>query len=80
MGVDDFMDKKEMYRNEEGYNMCQALQEMMEDSRQEGIAEGIRKAVDLLLEMGLSEETVKAKIVQKYSIPEEKLEAILTGR
>lgn len=36
MGI-DFMGKKEKYREEGGYNMCQAIQEMMEESRMEGL-------------------------------------------
>ena len=41
MGIKKFREKEENYRTEEGkYNMCQAIQEMMEDSRLEGISEG----------------------------------------
>ena len=36
MGVNIFMKQKKKYKNEEGYNMCQAIREMMEDSRTEG--------------------------------------------
>ena len=40
MGVKIFMEHKEKYKNEEGYNVCQAIREMMEDSRAEGWASG----------------------------------------
>ena len=36
MGI-DFMGKKEKYREEGGYNMCQAIQEMVEEGRMEGL-------------------------------------------
>ncbi len=36
MGI-DFMEKKEKYREGEGYNMCQAIQEMVEEGRMEGL-------------------------------------------
>lgn len=35
--------KKEEYRTKEGFDMCLALQEMMADSRIEGISEGKRE-------------------------------------
>lgn len=40
MGVKVFMEKKEKYKEGEGYNMCLAIREMMEDSRMEGWEEG----------------------------------------
>ena len=41
MGIKRFAENKKKYKTEKGeYNMCQAIREMMEDSRMEGIAEG----------------------------------------
>lgn len=40
MGVKNFMENRERYREEDKYNMCQALKELMDDSRKEGKAEG----------------------------------------
>ena len=40
MGIKNFGENEERFKTEEGYDMCQAIREMMEDSRQEGIAEG----------------------------------------
>ncbi len=40
IGMKDFEAKKEKYREEEGYNMCTALREMVEDGRAEGREEG----------------------------------------
>lgn len=36
MGVKGFMENWKKYKEGEGYNMCQAIREMMEDSRVEG--------------------------------------------
>ena len=36
MGVKAFMENRERYKEGAGYNMCQAIREMMEDSRLEG--------------------------------------------
>lgn len=40
MGVKGFMENRKKYKEGEGYNMCQAIKEMMEDSRIEGRIEG----------------------------------------
>ena len=43
MGVEVFVKQKEKYREGDGYNMCQAIREMMEDSRMEGEKAGWEK-------------------------------------
>lgn len=41
MGIKKLMENREKYKTEEGeYNVCHAINEMMEDSRLEGIVEG----------------------------------------
>lgn len=75
MGVEGFMEKEEQYRNGEGYNMCQALQEMMEDSRQEGITEGIKEGICALIQENLDEDISHERILEKlqkyFSLSEE---------
>ena len=79
MGADKFMEKRERYRKEEKYNMCQALQEMMEDSRQEGREEGrkeiIRALVETCKDFGISQEESVSRVAQKLSIPNQKAES-----
>ena len=53
------MDESAKYRKGDGYNMCEALQEMMEDSRLEGKAEAI---LELLEELGEVSENTRDKI------------------
>ena len=67
MGVGDFMDKRDKYRKEGMYNMCQALQEMMEDSRLDGRAEGKAEFIlELLEDLGdVSEDLRKEILVQR---------------
>ena len=41
LGIGKYEEEKEKYRTEEGeYDLCKAIEDMMEDSRQEGIVEG----------------------------------------
>ena len=63
MGVDKFMNESAKYRKGDRYNMCEALQEMMEDSRLEGKAEGKAEAIlELLEELGEVSENTRDKI------------------
>lgn len=80
MGI-RFMDKKEKYEEGKGYNMCQAIQEMVEEGRyegkqegkqegrllgrQEGKEEGIRILVGVSRDYGMKEEEI-ADNLQKY--------------
>lgn len=51
MGIREFREKEEKYKTEEGkYNMCHALQEMMEDSRLEGEAKGSASQIIEIIE------------------------------
>lgn len=53
MGVENFMKNQEQYKEEDKYNMCQALRELMEDSRNEGRTEGRTEVIlDFLGESG----------------------------
>lgn len=45
MGVHAFMKKKEKYSHEGGYDMCQAIREMCEDERKDGISQGINQGI-----------------------------------
>lgn len=46
MGIKKLMENREKYKTEEGeYNVCHAINEMMEDSRLEGIAEGEARGI-----------------------------------
>ena len=82
MGAEKFMEERERYRKEEKYNMCQALQEMMEDSRQEGREEGrkegrkegIRALGETCKDFGISKEESVSRVAQKFSIPDYKAE------
>ena len=67
MGVDKFMDESAKYRKGDRYKMCEALQEMMEDSRLEGKAEGKMEGkaediLELLEELGEVSENTRDEI------------------
>lgn len=47
--------------------MCQALEELYQD----GVKEGIKGAIELCQEFGMSKETALEKIKEKYSLKEE---------
>lgn len=83
MGVKIFMKHKEKYKNEEGYNVCQAIREMMEDSRTEGWEAGREQGEKAGWEAGIrifiqasrddkTEDTAIADKLQKYyNLPQE---------
>ena len=77
MGIKIFMEHKEKYKNEEGYNMCQAIREMIEDSRTEGEKAGWEQGEKSGRETGIlifiqanrddgTEDTAIAGKLQKY--------------
>ncbi|HBA47271.1 MAG TPA: hypothetical protein DCZ91_05635 [Lachnospiraceae bacterium] len=73
MGVKGFMENRKKYKEGEGYNMCQAIREMMEDSRVEGEKtgreeeqkEGIRIFIQSHRDDGTDEKAIADKL-QKY--------------
>lgn len=67
--------EKYMNGNEEEYDMCQALQEMLMDERIEGkkagIKEGIKAFIESGRELGIREEIVEAKLKEKFLLADE---------
>lgn len=57
--------------NKGGSNMCQAILEMIEDGRQEGIQEGIKVLVESCQEFGICKEETTLKVKEKYKLTEE---------
>ncbi len=57
--------------SEEG-NMCQAIRELMEDARNEGIERGIRAFVELAEQLGLKNEDITEEICKKFDLTKEK--------
>ena len=88
-----FMDRKEKYREEEGYNMCQAIQEMVEEGRKEGRlegrkegrlegrreeqAEGIRILIQMSRDDGVEENEIMCKLKKYYLLSEEDAREVL---
>ena len=76
MGVNIFMKQKKKYKNEEGYNMCQAIREMMEDSRTEGweagekngLEAGIRIFVQSNRDDGLGDAAIADKLGKYFGL------------
>lgn len=63
--------KQENTSNKGGSNMCQAILEMIEDGRQEGIQEGIKVLVESCQEFGIAKEDAMLKVKEKYKLTEE---------
>lgn len=74
MRVERFMENKDNYQKEGTYNMCQALQEMMEDSRSEGIEQGIHALIDTCFELCLTREFTKNETAEKFKIGQDQAE------
>lgn len=74
------MEKRERYLYRSGeevkYDMCQALQELFEDGRlqgiERGIEQGIRVCVALCREFGIDKEGAVRQISQKFVLDMEK--------
>jgi len=54
--------------------MCQAILEMIEDGRQEGIREGIQVLVESCQEFGISKVDATHKVKEKFRLTEEQAE------
>ena len=57
----------------EGGNMCQAIRELMEDARNDGIEQGIQSLIEAMQELGVEKEHIIQKIREKYKLTEEKV-------
>ncbi len=95
MGVKRFMEHQEKYKEGEGYNMCQAIKEMMEDSRMEGEksgwekgeksgrkkeqAEGIRIFIQSNRDDGTEEDAIAGKLQKYYEMTETDAWKMLNG-
>ncbi len=80
MGIKGFTEKQERYKEEEGYNMCQAIQEMIEEGRIEGRMEGQSKEQEngilILMQLlskdyGIKEKEIADKLQKYYALSEE---------
>ena len=69
---DELLKYKQEYENDKGgSNMCQAILEMIEDGRQEGIQEGIRALVESCQEFGIEKDAAQLKVKEKFKLTEE---------
>ena len=88
MGIRKFMEQEEKYKNGEGYNMCQAIMEMMEDSRKEGRkegrrkeqAEGIRIFIQSNRDDGITDEAIAEKLQKYYFLSKDRARKALEKR
>ena len=82
MGIKGFTEKQEQYKEEEGYNMCQAIQEMMEESRMEGQIKEQEKGIHILMQLlstdyGVEKKEIADKLKKYYALSEEEAWGIL---
>jgi hypothetical protein len=74
----ELLQLKENFSDGGEINMCQAIRELVEDSKQEGIAEGynsgkefgIRASIQLLHEVGMPETNIVDAIARKFEVSE----------
>ena len=79
IGAKKFMDNKEKYEHEGGYNMCLALKEMMEDSELAGIEKGISQGISLsaaIFRAVKAGQTDNVAIAAKYDCTMDEVEKI----
>ncbi len=58
-------------REEEEYDMCQALREWIEEEREEEREEGVKAFVEVCKELGESKDLTASKLIQKYGLTKE---------
>lgn len=83
MGVKIFMQQEEKFRNGEGYNMCQAIREMMEDSRMEGEKNGWEVGIRIFIQSnrddGVEEGVIAEKLMRYYDLSQEEVQKALSA-
>lgn len=66
---------KVMEEGEERYDMCKAFEDMRQEGYDEGIEKGIEKGIRILIEayqeLGISQDIIREKCVEKYGITRE---------
>lgn len=63
----------------EGVNVCKAIEDMKADARNEGINEGISKAVIMLKKLKLTKEAATRQIMENYSLPDKEAAALVNS-
>ena len=84
MGIKDFTEKQEQYKEEEGYNMCQAIQEMIEEGRMEGQIKEQERGIHILTQLlsrdyGVEKKEIVDKLKKYYALSEEDAWEFLHG-
>lgn len=84
MGIKDFTEKQEQYKEEEGYNMCQAIQEMIEEGRMEGQIKEQERGIHILTQLlsrdsGVEKKEIVDKLKKYYALSEEDAWKFLHG-
>lgn len=59
--------------------MCKAIEDMKADARNEGINEGISKAVIMLKKLKLTKEAATRQIMESYSLPDKEAAALVNS-
>ena len=64
-------------KEQEGISMCEALQELLDESRQEGEVTGIIAMIELCKEFGLQPQEIVERLVQKFALQMQQAEEYL---
>ncbi len=64
-------------KEQEGISMCEALQELLDESRQEGEVTGIIAMIELCKEFGLQPQEIMERLVEKFALQEQQAEEYL---
>lgn len=72
--IEVLAEKKELYREKGGINMCKGAEGLIQMGKEEGIAQGIRALIETCEEFGAAKAATIDKIIQKFSIPTDQAE------
>ena len=61
-------------KEEEEENMCEVLDEIFNDGKEEGLKEGIRALIEACREFGASKEDTLTRILNRFSLPQQQVE------
>lgn len=73
----ELINKKEDYRKEGNFDMCKAIQDLIEDGRAEERTVAIKVLICTCKELGASRDLSAEKVSQKYSLSKEETERYL---
>lgn len=75
--AENLIQAKKFHKNGGKINMCEALQALIEEGKEEGLEQGIKALIEVCREMGIAKVSTMEKIKSKFATSEENIERIM---